>query len=103
MLGRRIGIGVIKCKHSIFEGKEHPRVNFEAEMQVDRAVACLFWVNIDFPQLAQGVRLDKVTFVVHVKTMVNGMALQVRNKACYVDNSHDATLPFECVPTHCRI
>ena len=103
MLSRNFGIGVVKGEHGVFEGKEYSWVDFEAQVKVDRAVACLFWVNIDFPQLAQGVRLHKVTFVVHVKTMVNGMALQVRNKACYVDNSHDATLPFECVPTHCRI
>ena len=103
MLGRSIGIGVIQGKNGIFEGKEHPRVDFEAEMQIDRAVACFFRVHIDFPQLTQRISLDEVTFVVHVETMVNGMALQVCDKACYVDNSHEATLPFERVPTHCHI
>jgi hypothetical protein len=44
-------------------------------MKVDRAVTGFFWVKINFPQLTQRIGLHKVTFVVHVEAMVDGMAL----------------------------
>jgi hypothetical protein len=34
-----------------------------------------------------------MTFIVNVKTMVNGMALEVGHKPCNVDDGHVATLP----------
>jgi hypothetical protein len=41
-----------------------------------------------------------MTFIVHMETMVDGMAFQVRNKACNVNNCHAVTLPLPCGRTH---
>jgi hypothetical protein len=34
--------------------------------------------------------------------MIDGMAFQVRNKACNVNNCHAVTLPLPCGRTHFR-
>ena len=44
-----------------------------------------------------------MAFIVHVEAVINGMALQIGHETSYVDNGHDATLPFERVPIDCRI
>ena len=64
-------------------------------MQVDRAVTGLFRMEIDFPELTQGVGLDEMPFVVNVEAMVDGMALHVGHEARDVDHCHEATLPFD--------
>jgi hypothetical protein len=37
-----------------------------------------------------------VTLVVDVEPVVDGVALQVGNEPCNVDDCHDLTLPFCC-------
>jgi hypothetical protein len=44
-------------------------------MKVDGARARLFGMKIYFPQLAQGVGLNKVTLIVDMETMIHGVTL----------------------------
>lgn len=59
-------------------------------MEIDRAVAGFFWVQIDFPQLAQRIGLDEMTLVVHVETVVDSMALQFCHESGHIDDCHDS-------------
>ena len=57
-------------------------------MQVDWASAGFFRVKINFPKLAERIRLDKVPFVVNVKAMIDRLALEVGNKSGDIDDCH---------------
>ncbi len=59
-------------------------------MKIDRAVTGLFGVQIDFPQLAQRVGLDEMSFVMHMKSMVDGVALQLSDESGNIDDCHDS-------------
>ena len=59
----------------VLEGQQDARVHLEGEMEVERAAAAVFGVQVDLPRLAQGVRLDEMTLVVHVKSMVDRVVL----------------------------
>ena len=56
-------------------------------MKVDGAAAGFFGVQIDFPQLAQRIGLDEVTFVVDVEAMIDGVTLHIGDKTCNIDDS----------------
>ena len=45
-------------------------------------------MQVDLPQLPQGVRLDEVTFVVHMEAVVDGMALQLGDESGDIDDCH---------------
>ena len=53
-------------------------------------------MQVDFPGLAHAVRLDEVTFVVDVESMVGGEVLDISDERCDVDDCHRAPLlrPF---------
>ncbi len=57
-------------------------------MEVDRPCACLFGVKVNFPKLAERIGLDKVSFVVNVKTIIDCLAFQVGNKSGDIDDCH---------------
>ena len=57
-------------------------------MEVDRPCACLFGVKVNFPKLAERIGLDKVSFVVNVKSIINCLAFQVGNKSGDIDDCH---------------
>ena len=57
-------------------------------MQIERAVARLFRMEIDLPRLTQRVRLDEVPLVVHMETVVGGVVLQIGDEAGDVDHGH---------------
>jgi myo-inositol-1(or 4)-monophosphatase len=59
-------------------------------MKVDRATAALLRVEVDLPKLPERVRLDEVSLVVHVETVVDRMILQFGHVAGYVDHRHVA-------------
>ena len=59
---------VVERDHRVLEAEQHPRVDLEREVEVDRALAPLFGVQVDLPRLAQRVALDEVPLVVHVET-----------------------------------
>ena len=57
-------------------------------MQVEGTTAPLLRVQVDLPDLPQGVGLDEVPLVVHVEPVVDGMILQVGDVASDVNGSH---------------
>ena len=57
-------------------------------------------MKVDFPELAQRVRLDEVALVVYVETMVDGLTLHIGDKTCNVNHCHAIwTLPSLDVDT----
>ena len=72
----------------VLEGQEDAGVDVEGEVQVERAAAPLLGVQVDLPDLAQGVGLDEVPLVVHVESVVDGMVLQVGDVPRDVNGSH---------------
>ena len=69
-------------------------------MKVDRPVACLLGVKIDFPELPERIRLDEVTFVVDVESVVDRMTLQVGDESGDIDNGQrNSLLRFPRVAT----
>jgi hypothetical protein len=88
-------VGVVHCENNVFKTKKSTWVNLEAHMKVNGASAGFFGVQIYFPQLAQGVSLNKVTLIVDMETMIDSVTLEIADKACYVNNCHAMTLPFE--------
>jgi hypothetical protein len=86
LVGRLFIVG--KPKHRILKGEQHPRVNVESKVQVDGSTATLFGVQVDLPNLAEGVRLNEVALVVHVKAMVNRVILQIGHVAGNVNGCH---------------
>ena len=73
----------------VLEGEEDAGVHVEGEMQVERATAPLFGVQVDLPDLAQRIGLDEVPLVVHVKPVVDRMVLQVGDVSGDVNCSHN--------------
>ena len=94
-VGRLVALG--QLHHQVLEGQQHPRVDLEGEVQVERAAAGLLGVQVDLPRLAQRVRLDEVAFVVHVEPVVDGVVLQLGDEPGDVDDRHSAA-PFTSQP-----
>ncbi len=86
--GRRIVVDVVHLHDLVLEPEQRPRVDVERQVQVDRAGARLFGVQVDLPQLTQRVGLDEVPFVVDVEPVVDRLALQVGDESGYVDHCH---------------
>ena len=57
-------------------------------MQVDGPATAFLGVEVDLPELAKGVRLDEMPFVVHVELVVDRMILELGNITCDVDDGH---------------
>jgi myo-inositol-1(or 4)-monophosphatase len=72
----------------VLEGEERPRVHLEGQMKVEGSPAPVFGMELYLPDLAERVGLDEVTFVVHVKAMIDRMILEVRYISGYVDDCH---------------
>jgi len=76
LVGRLFIVG--KPKHRSSKESSTPRVNVESKVQVDGSTANPLRVQVDLPNLAEGVRLrTEVALVVHVKAMVNRVILQI--------------------------
>jgi hypothetical protein len=73
LVGRFLLLG--EEHNGVFEGQEDTWINIEGQVQVQRTAASLLGVEVDFPNLTQGVRLDKVPLVVDMKPVVNGVIL----------------------------
>ena len=85
----QLEVGVVLLQHGVLETEQGPGVHLEGEMKVDRPVACLLGVKIDFPELPERIRLDEVTFVVHVEPVVDRMALQIGHETGDIDDGHE--------------
>ena len=86
LVGRVVVVG--QLGDDVLEGQQHPRLDFEREVQVERAVAALLGMEVDLPRLAQRVRLDEVALVVHVEAVVDGVVLELGDIAGDVDGGH---------------
>ena len=74
----------------ILEGEEDAGVDVEREVEVQRPTAPFLGVEVDLPDLAQGVCFDEMAFVVDVETVIDGVILQVGHVAGDVDGCHRA-------------
>jgi hypothetical protein len=68
-VGRVLVVG--ESEDGILERKQRAGVYFQAEVQVERATTTVLGMELDFPYLAEGVRLDEMTLVVNMETMVD--------------------------------
>ncbi len=84
---RRVAL-VVERDHRVLEAEQHARVDLEREVQVDWSLASLFGVEVDLPRLAQRVALDEVALVVHVKTVLDRVILEIGDESCDVDDCH---------------
>ena len=91
LVGRLVGL--VDLEDLVLEGQQHPRIDLEREVQVERAAAGLLGVEVDLPRLAERVGLDEVPLVVHVEPVVDGVVLEVGDEPGDVDDGHDLSLP----------
>jgi hypothetical protein len=54
-------------------------------MEIERSAARIFRMKVDLPRLTERVGLHEMALVVNVKTMLDGVVLQVCDKAGDVD------------------
>ena len=87
LVGRLLLLG--EQHDGVLEGEQDAGVDVEGEVQVERAAAPLLGVQVDLPDLAQGVGLDEVPLVVHVKSVVDRVVLQVGDVAGDVNGCHN--------------
>ena len=87
LVGRLLVLG--EEDHGILEGQEDPGVDVEGEVQVEGAAAALLGMQVDLPDLAQGIRLHEVPLVVHVESVVHRVVLQVCDVAGDIDGCHN--------------
>ena len=81
-------LDVVAGDHRVLEAEQHPRVDLEREVEVDRALAPLLGVEVDLPVLAQRVALDEVPLVVHVEAVLDRVVLEIGDEAGDVDDCH---------------
>ena len=88
------GVGAVGLlEHPVLEAEQHPGVDLERQVKVERAAAGVLGVQVDLPRLAQRVRLDEVALVVHVEGVVDGVVLEVGDEAGDVDDGQVVALP----------
>jgi hypothetical protein len=87
LVGRLLVLG--EQDDRVLERQEDPGVDVEGEMQVKGPAAPLLGVQVDLPDLAQGVGLDEVPLVVHVEPVVDGMVLHVCDVPGDINGSHN--------------
>ena len=76
----------------VLEGEEDAGVDVEGEVEVQGAATPLLGVQVDLPDLPQGVGLDEVSLVVHVKAVDHGMVFELGHVAGDVNGSHGSDL-----------
>ena len=84
---RRLIIRIFHLEDLVLESEEGARVDFQREVEIDRAAAGLFRVQVDFPELTQRVRLDEMAFVVDVEPVVDRMTFHIGDEAGDIDDS----------------
>jgi hypothetical protein len=87
LVGRLLVLG--QQDDRIFERQQDARIHVEGQVQVERAATSLLRVEVDLPHLPQRVRLHEVPLVVHMKAVVDGMVLQVRDVSGDVNGCHN--------------
>ena len=85
----RIGVGIVLLDDLVLETQQRPWINLERKVEVDWTVARLFRVEVDLPQLPKRVCLDEMAFVVHVESVIDGVALQLGDESGDINDGHD--------------
>ena len=80
-----------KVDDEVLEGEQGAGIYLERQMEVEWPSAGFLRVEIDLPCLAEGVRLDEVTFVVDVEAVVDCVILEVGDESGNVDGGHAGT------------
>lgn len=83
---RGLDVVVDEIEDEILEGQQHPGIDLEGEVQIERAAARVLGVEIDLPRLAEGVGLHEMTFVVDVETVIDRVILQIGDESGNVDD-----------------
>lgn len=58
-------------------------------MQIKWTATGIFRMEVDFPCLTHRIGLNEVSFVMHMKGMVDGVVFEIGNKPGYVDDRHE--------------
>ena len=87
LVGRVLDVGPLD--HRVLESEEHPGIDLEREIEVDRAFAALLGMQVDLPVLPQRVALDEVPLVVHVEAVLDRVILEVGHEPGDVDHCHN--------------
>jgi myo-inositol-1(or 4)-monophosphatase len=77
-------------EHGIFEGEERPRVDLQGQVEVEGTATAVLGMELHLPHLAEGVGLDEMAFIVDVKTVVNGVILEIGHVSGHIDDCHRA-------------
>ena len=77
-----------QSKDGVFEGQQRSWIDVEFDVQIDRSTTSVFGVQIDFPRLAQRVRLDEVSFVVHMEPMRHSVVFQISDESSDIYSGH---------------
>ena len=74
--------------HGVLEGKQDAGIDIQGQVKIQWSAAPLLGMKVDFPHLAQGVCLYKVSLVVDMEAMVDRVVLQVRHVTGDVNGCH---------------
>jgi hypothetical protein len=77
-----------QAQHGVLEGQQRARIDVEFDVQINGSAAAVFGVQVDFPGLAQRVRLYEMAFVVHVKAVGYCVIFEVCYETSYVNCGH---------------
>src|ERR1700722_9826253 len=89
-----------QVEHGVLECQKNPGIHLESQVEVERAAAALLGVQVDLPCLAERVRLDEVPLVMDMKSMVDGVVLQVCHvsRDIYYCHSSVSLIAIWCAP-----
>jgi len=71
---RRVDV-IGKSEDGVFEREQGPRVHVKFDVEINRSAAPVLGMEINFPGLTQRIRLDEMSFIVHVETVSDRMIL----------------------------
>jgi hypothetical protein len=77
-------------EHGILEREQRPRVDLQGQVEVEGAATAVLGMEFHLPDLAEGVGLDEMPLVVDVKTVVNGVILEIGHVSGHIDDCHRA-------------
>ena len=63
----------MQADEDIFKTEQYTRLDLQRKVKINGPFAALFRVQVDLPSLTQRIRLHKMPFVVHVKTVFDGV------------------------------